>query len=184
MKSLLAIAVVGAALSASPAYADAYPGWVFVIRDCADDGKLDHTYPHADLKQALQHMPSDGGEYSDCANMISRALTGGSGSTMTPPPNAIVTASGAIAASNEDIAQLETVIAAADAGQTQAVQIPARSRMIHAHADANADAALADLDARSGVPYRPDFALIAAIISAGLLAISGAATRARRRAAA
>jgi hypothetical protein len=181
MKTFLAIAAVSAGLSAGPAYADAYPPWVFVVRDCADDGKLDHTYRHVDLTQALQQLPSDGDEYSDCANAIRRALTGGSGSTMTPPPNAVVAASGAIAASNEDIAQLETVVAAADAGQIRAVQIPAqipaRSRVIHA------DAALAGLAARSGVPYRPDFALIAGILSAGLLAISVAATRARRRAA-
>jgi hypothetical protein len=176
MKALLTIAAVTVLLSAGPAHADAYPPWVLAIRDCADDGKLDHTYRHEDLKEALKNVPSDGDEYSDCANVIRRALTGGSGSTMTPPPNAIVTQSGAIAASHQDIAQLQTVIAAADADEPGAIRVPAISRAIHV------DAALADLDVRSSAPYRPDFTLIAAITVAGLISISGAAARGRRRA--
>lgn len=179
MKTLFAIAAVGAGLSAGPAYADGYPPWVLVIRDCAANGRLDQTYRHEDLEKALHELPSDGGEYSDCAMVIRHALTGGSGSTMTPPPNAIVTESGAIAASRRDVAQLETVVAAVDTGEPPAVNVPTTSRLSFGD-----DVVLTDLGPSAAVPYRPDFLLIAGVITAGLAAISAAAARARRRAAA
>ena len=49
-----------------------------MIRDCADDGDLDHHYSNADLDQAEKNLPSDLDEYSDCRSVIAGAKTGGS----------------------------------------------------------------------------------------------------------
>jgi hypothetical protein len=61
-----------------------------VIRDCAQDGHLDHHYSNADLRQARDNLPSDLDEYSDCGDVISGAITsGGSGGGHRgsgPPP--------------------------------------------------------------------------------------------------
>jgi hypothetical protein len=61
---------------AAPAVALASPG--AVIRDCADDGDLDHHYANSDLEQAEKNLPSDLDEYSDCRSVIAGAKTGGS----------------------------------------------------------------------------------------------------------
>jgi hypothetical protein len=100
-----------AALAADP------PGWVLAIRDCASNGRLDGQYTHADLRRALEELPSDGDEYTDCASVLRAAYEGGSGRPDLPAPVApIVTDSGAVAASADDVAALQTVVAAADRG--------------------------------------------------------------------
>jgi hypothetical protein len=50
-----------------------------VIRDCADDGDLDHHYSNSDLQKAEKSLPSDLDEYSDCRSVIAGAITSGSG---------------------------------------------------------------------------------------------------------
>ena len=50
-----------------------------VIRDCAQDGHLDGHYSNAELRQARDNLPSDLDEYSDCRDVISAAITSGSG---------------------------------------------------------------------------------------------------------
>lgn len=104
-------------LAVAPANA-AYPPWVQAIRDCAFDGKLDGTYTTATLETAIHHLQADGDEYTDCRNALEEALAGGSGKHLPPPPNGIVTPSGAVAASPADLAALQTVQAAADTGVT------------------------------------------------------------------
>jgi hypothetical protein len=100
-------------LCATPAYADAYPDWVLAIRDCASNGRLDQHYSHGALEKALHEMPSDGGEYTDCARVIRDAYEGGTGRPEGPAAAGIVTESGAVAGSDEDVAALQGVIAAA-----------------------------------------------------------------------
>jgi hypothetical protein len=57
-----------------------------VIKDCADDGVMSKKYSQADYSAALKQMPADLREYSDCADVIRRAMLGQSipGSTGTP----------------------------------------------------------------------------------------------------
>jgi hypothetical protein len=45
-----------------------------VIRDCAEDGVLDHHYSNSDLQKAKQKLPSDLDEYSDCREVIGAAI--------------------------------------------------------------------------------------------------------------
>jgi hypothetical protein len=79
---------------ALPAVAQASAG--DVIRDCAQDGDLDHHYSNSELRQAKQSLPSDLSEYSDCRDVIAGALTSGSdkgrGRNNTPKGGAGATA--------------------------------------------------------------------------------------------
>ena len=65
---IVALAVL--ALGAPAAHAD----YRAVIRDCADDGFLQGTYTKNELRGARSHLPSDLREYSDCSDVIARAL--------------------------------------------------------------------------------------------------------------
>ena len=61
---------------AFPAPASATP--FQVIKDCNEDGQLDRKYSNEELTKALDNLPSDIDEYSDCREVISAAITGGS----------------------------------------------------------------------------------------------------------
>jgi hypothetical protein len=50
-----------------------------VIRDCADDGRLSRTYSQSDLRKALEDLPTDIDEYTDCRDVIRRAQLGVAG---------------------------------------------------------------------------------------------------------
>jgi hypothetical protein len=69
--------VLATALLASPGVAQASPQQV--IRDCAQDGKLDHHYSLSDLKKAEQKLPTDIDEYTNCRDVINQAEVQGSG---------------------------------------------------------------------------------------------------------
>jgi hypothetical protein len=45
-----------------------------VLKDCFDDGVLQGHYTTAQLRDAQNHMPTDIDEYSDCRDVLSRAL--------------------------------------------------------------------------------------------------------------
>jgi hypothetical protein len=61
-----------------PATAGASPHQV--ILDCSDDGKLSRDYSNKELRGALDDMPSDLEEYSDCRQVIGSAIgSGGDG---------------------------------------------------------------------------------------------------------
>ena len=81
-----------------------------VIRDCAQDGKLDKSYSQKELRDAYNNLPSDIDEYTDCRSVIRAAMHGGSGNPGGPgPAGAIITASGAVAASASDVHALTAV---------------------------------------------------------------------------
>ena len=187
MRTTLVLAIAVAALAGAPA-ASAYPPWVLAIRDCAADGKLDHTYRHQDLVQALHNVPSDGGEYTDCANELRHALTGGSGKTDGPRVNGVLAPSGAVAATDDDLVQLQRVIAAVDtraAAPPIVVATPPPAPAPTPTPTARADVALSNLTDASA-PYRPDVGLLLLVSATGLLVLLSVsvAARARRRAAA
>jgi hypothetical protein len=98
-----------------------------VIQDCAEDGRLDHHYSPGELADAEHNIPTDVDEYTDCRQVISAARNranrrgsggggsggsgGGSGSggdsgiSATDP--SLITDSGAVAASGQDLAALD-----------------------------------------------------------------------------
>jgi hypothetical protein len=69
VRNLLVLAVLG--LLALPASAMADP-----VADCAHDGKLDKQYSNAELRRALDRIPGDLDEYSNCRDVISGAIAG------------------------------------------------------------------------------------------------------------
>ncbi|HET9013669.1 MAG TPA: hypothetical protein VFN38_17720 [Gemmatimonadaceae bacterium] len=53
-----------------------------ILRDCADDGVLQGDYTVAELRKARQNIPTDTDQYTDCRDVLARAVarTGGGGS--------------------------------------------------------------------------------------------------------
>ncbi len=49
-----------------------------IIADCYDDGKLDGNYSPSEIRDARNNLPADIDQYSDCRDVLARAL-GGSG---------------------------------------------------------------------------------------------------------
>jgi hypothetical protein len=66
---LLLLAFSGSAFAAGP---------LQVIKDCNQDGQLNRKYSNKELRKALDNLPSDIDEYSDCRDVIGGAITGGS----------------------------------------------------------------------------------------------------------
>jgi hypothetical protein len=72
------------------------------VADCNSHGRLTRTYTEAQLRQALNTMPSDVKEYTNCYDVIQRQLLsdigsikasgggGGGGSSFLPTPLLIV----------------------------------------------------------------------------------------------
>jgi hypothetical protein len=67
------IVLVALCALAAPA---AHASYKSVIKDCAQDGKLDKKYSDADLIKAKKKLPSDLNEYSDCSDVIAAAIGG------------------------------------------------------------------------------------------------------------
>ena len=69
--SLLVLAVL--AVLALPASAMATP-----LRDCSRDGDLDEQWSNSELRDAIENLPTDLDEYSNCREVLSNAITSGS----------------------------------------------------------------------------------------------------------
>lgn len=74
VRHLLVLGALGALALPAPAFASGDQ----VIRDCVQDGKLDHHYSNAELRHARNNLPADVDEYSDCRDVIAAAIKGGS----------------------------------------------------------------------------------------------------------
>ena len=74
VRSLLAIAFV-LLVAASPASAASRTE---ILRDC-QDGSLSGSYTPSELRDARSHIPADIDQYSDCRDVLTRALTSGTG---------------------------------------------------------------------------------------------------------
>lgn len=44
-----------------------------IIRDCADDGRLDGKYSASEIRDARKNLPADVDEYTDCRDVLRRA---------------------------------------------------------------------------------------------------------------
>ena len=139
-----------------------------VIRDCAQDGKLDKTYTQKELQDADRNLPSDIDEYTDCRSVIRAAMHGGSGNPGGPgPAGAIIAASGAVAASQQDVNALSAVQNDAVKGKRHAIAIAGQKVT---PGSAGLGGPLAGLAGSNGMPAP----LITAI--ALLLALAGVTT--------
>jgi hypothetical protein len=108
--ALAALVVLGAGAPVASAadYHDA-------IRDCNDDGVLQGQYSRSTLRQARNHLPASLREYSDCSDVLARAIAaagkkGGRGGGDPAPPlgdPALTTGSGAIASNPDQLNALK-----------------------------------------------------------------------------
>ena len=55
-----------------------------VIRDCSEDGVLNGSYSQSELDGALEQLPSDLDEYTDCRSVIRRAQLKSAGDKRRP----------------------------------------------------------------------------------------------------
>jgi hypothetical protein len=159
--------VAAAALLALPAAASASSREL--LRDCADDGKLDRKYSQRELRQAERDVPSDIDEYTDCRDAIRSAQFGGSGGRGGGGGNgSLKTDSGAVAGSPEDIAELKRIT---DQAGAPTVDVGGR------HVEAGGDGLFAAAGAANQIPLPVALALIAL----AAVAASGAVLMLRRR---
>jgi hypothetical protein len=75
MRRLLTTAVLGCLLLPASAWASGDA----VIKDCTDDGVIQGHYSQKDYSDALNNLPTDVDEYTDCRDVIKRAQVGGTG---------------------------------------------------------------------------------------------------------
>jgi hypothetical protein len=167
MRHLLLLAAFAAL--AAPAVASASPEQV--LDDCNDDGVLSRQYSNSDLRKALDDMPTDIAEYSDCEEIIGAAISGGSdkGQGRGSPGQGVGGAGaadpGEQAARAQDAADLEALTAAAreDNGRKPTIQVGDETVK-------PGGSGLFDLaSASNGLPTP----LLVALIALGLLALAG-----------
>jgi hypothetical protein len=72
----LLLAVITGLLTAAPAAASSVTA---IYRDCENNGQLIGHYTRAELQAALSEIPSQLAEYSNCQDLIQRALLAASG---------------------------------------------------------------------------------------------------------
>lgn len=97
-----------------------------VIKDCAEDGVIDGDYSEREYEDAQDELPSDIDEYTDCREAIRGGLTPGGrgrgGSAEGADPS-LVTESGAVAGSPDDIAALGALEEAAADGDAPTLEV-------------------------------------------------------------
>ena len=154
---------------AAPAVASASPRQV--LDDCNDDGALSRQYSTDDLRKALDNMPTDLAEYSDCEEIIGAAITGGSdkGQGRGSPGQGVGGAGaadpGEQAARAQDAADLEALTAAAQEDNGKKPTIQVGDETVKPGGNGLFDLA----SASNGLPTP----LLVALIVLGLLALAG-----------
>jgi hypothetical protein len=163
LATLAALAVPGAA-AASPGQ---------VLADCNDDGALSRQYSNSDLRKAIDNMPTDLAEYSDCKEIIGAAITGGSdkgqgrGSPGQGVGGAGASDAGEQAARAQDAKDLEAITSGA--GGSGSDRKPPKVQVGGESVEPGTNG-LFDLSSASNQLPTP---LLIALIAVGLLALAG-----------
>jgi hypothetical protein len=122
MRRLLITAVLGCLLLPAAAWASGDA----VIKDCTDDGVIQGHYSQQDYKNALNNLPTDVDEYTDCRDVIKRAQTGtggGSGGPGTPGGTGTGTPAGGDPLANASPAERAALAKAQAGGASKPVRI-------------------------------------------------------------
>jgi len=121
MRRLLITAVLGCLLLPAAAWASGHA----VIKDCTDDGVIQGHYSQKDYKDALNNLPTDVDEYTDCRDVIKRAQLGGTGGGSGGPgtPGAGASPSGGDPLAGATAAERAAIGAARSGGATQPIRI-------------------------------------------------------------
>ena len=142
-----------------------------ILRDCADDGVLQGTYTPSELRKARKNIPTDTDEYTDCRDVLSRALSngvagsGGGGSSSSGAPGG---GSGGLENPNTPEGQA-AIGAAAGKGAPDAVDIGGRAVV-------PGNAGFASGAVRNGIPDT----LIVVLVLLGAAALAASAPFVRR----
>ena len=164
------------ALLAAPAAAQADP-----ISDCAGDGDLDKRYSNSQLRKALDEIPGDLDEYSNCREVFRAAIASGS-DKRNDADGSGSGGGGGSAAGGGAISAEEQQARANDAAELEAITSDAN--------DAKPEVAVGDEQVEPGSNGLFDLAsasndltgpLLVALIAIGLLAIAGALVALRDR---
>lgn len=99
------ILIIAFALAMLLVPAPALAGSGDVIRDCSEDGVLDGRYSQGELQGALNGLPSDLDEYTDCRSVIRSAALDRAGGKRGSDPDAAISRvnSGAPASKGENL---------------------------------------------------------------------------------
>jgi hypothetical protein len=92
----IALLCLLAALLVAPAAKAA--STIAILRDCQDDGVLEGHYTVAQLRKAARNLPTDVAEYTDCGDVLSRAIDAAAATTAPSRPHASTSPSGSAAA--------------------------------------------------------------------------------------
>jgi hypothetical protein len=169
-----------------------FPGVAFgsplqVIKDCNQDGELNRNYSNQELRKALDNLPSDIDEYSDCRDVIGAAITGGSAKGAGGGPGSGAGGAGAAGAagggSAAPVTPEEQAARAQDQADLQALTTP-ESRKNSPPVEVGGEKVkpgsngLFDLASASNSLPTP---LVVALIALALLAIAGGVVALRGR---
>jgi len=180
-RNLIAPALILLLVLAFPLAAQASPKQV--IKDCAEDGSVDGNYSNRDLKAALDKIPADLAEYSDCRAAISSAIgpsagasrnksrngggAGGSGGGSTGAPDPDTNGDGKVSAQEKKAAAATVVALKRDTKRKKTEQALGKRKIDPARAGA-----IAATETSNGLPLPVILALVALTllaIAAGLL---------------
>ena len=176
MARLRATTLLAAALAALALPASAAADYHRVIRDCAQDGKLDRHYSDGELNRARHHIPTDIAEYTDCKAVITAAMENGGGGSSTGAGSGsgsaggVTTKSGAHAANAGDAAALKSETDRAG-----------RSRPSVGAAGQNLTPASSGLNHAAGAANSLPLPLLVAFLAIALLCAVGGVAAAWRR---
>lgn len=158
------IAAVFMLLSSQPALASSGD----VIRDCSEDGVLNKHYSQRELSGALDNLPSDLDEYTDCRTVIRGAQLAGAKKRGSGPHGVISRVDHSAPVNSEEQRSIER----AAKGSSNPVDIAGRT--------ISPGGAATTIAATGLGTDIPSFVLVA-LIALGLAMISGAAFAMQRR---
>jgi hypothetical protein len=176
LRNLLLLAALG--MFALPAVAQADP-----VSDCAADGDLDKRYSNGQLRDALDNIPGDLDEYSNCREVFKGAISSGSdrrndgsgGDSAGGGGSSGGSGGGSISADEQqaqvkDNAELEAITGDANDAKPE---VNVGGEQVEPESDGLFDLA----GASNGVPAP----LLVALIAIGVLAILGGVVALRKR---
>ena len=147
-----------------------------IVADCYDDGKLDGNYSPSEIRDARNNLPADIDQYSDCRDVLARAL-GGSGDKALGggAGGGALGGGGGGAGPAQDLTpsspqEQQELDQAAAGGGDQPIQVGSTTVVPGA-------AGLASDAAQNAIPVT----VLVALILLGLVAIAGAVPYVRRR---
>jgi hypothetical protein len=166
VRQLLLLSVISLLALPSAARADA-------LTDCTRDNDLDHSYSNSELQKALDNLPTDSDEYSNCREVLAGAIKDGSDKGGGRPKGS-GSGEGAISAHEQaKRAKDNADLAAITKGDDQPPPIDVGGETVKPGDDGLYDLASASNDLP--VP------LLVALIALGALALTGALVALRTR---